>query len=70
MNITATDKPVEDQLVDFVVVPYFENTKQLTGSAKNIDDLLKNKNWIKYHQLLIVEQIYHYWLLDGIKKML
>ncbi|SVC37135.1 uncharacterized protein METZ01_LOCUS289989, partial [marine metagenome] len=40
MNITATDKPVEDQLVDFVVFPYFENTKQLTGSAKNIDDLL------------------------------
>ena len=40
MNITATDKPVEDQLVDFVVFPYFENTKQLTGSAKNIDNLL------------------------------
>ena len=40
MNITATDKPVEDQLVDFVVFPYFENTKQLTDSAKNIDDLL------------------------------
>ena len=39
MNITTTDKPVEDQLVDFVVFPYFENTKQLTDSAKNIDDL-------------------------------
>ena len=40
MNITAIDKPVEDQLVDFIVFPYFEKTKQLTGSAKNIDDLL------------------------------
>ena len=40
MNIAAIDESVENQLVDFVVIPYFENTKALTGSAKNIDHLL------------------------------
>ena len=41
MNITAIATPVEDQLVDIVVVPYFENSDTLTGSAKKLDTLLK-----------------------------
>ena len=40
MNITAIATPVEDQLVDIVVVPYFENSDTLTGSAKKLDTLL------------------------------
>ena len=40
MNITAIDTPVEDQLVADVVVPYFENSITLTGSAKKLDTLL------------------------------
>ena len=34
MKISLTDKPVKNQSVDFIVIPYFENTKQLTGYAK------------------------------------
>ena len=42
MKISLTDKPVKNQSVDFIVIPYFENTKQLTGYAKDIDELLND----------------------------
>ena len=40
MNITAIDTPIEHQMVDFIVVPHFENTDKLNGSANKLDTLL------------------------------
>ena len=40
MNITVINDPVEHQSVEFVVIPYFEKSGELTGPAKNIDILL------------------------------
>ena len=37
MNITAIDTPIEHQMVDFIVVPHFENTDKLNGSANKLD---------------------------------
>ena len=40
MNITAIDTPIEHQVVDFIVLPHFENTDKLNGSANKLDTLL------------------------------
>ena len=40
MNITAIETPIEHQVVDFIVVPHFENTDKLNGSANKLDTLL------------------------------
>ena len=40
MNITVIDTPIEHQVVDFIVVPHFENTDKLNGSANKLDTLL------------------------------
>ena len=45
MNITAIATPVEDQLVDIVVVPYFENSELKNEHNINLsefDDLKKS----------------------------
>ena len=53
-----------------LTVLFFLIVMQLQQSPEGGGPSQKNQKWIKYNQLLIVEQIYHYWLLDGIKKML